>query len=234
MPKMKKRVDLKAIQKKLGYTFKNKKWLIQALEPDRNTHLHQRMENLGDAYLEVVIREWADAHFKYDDFNYYNFISRACSNVVLALVAEQLGIVNYISKTYSQEEEYLVKEHANIVEAILCAIKRDGGMTAVKKVVLHIIPLAKLQKTYIASLNGSGVKRDAKAALAKWASANKSRSTPKYTSQRIGSNLILCTLRFRGRVVKAPGDRQEKAEYLAAYWMLFIVEQDRLRKILFK
>ena len=223
MPKQKDNISLNALQKKLGYTFKNINLLKTALNPSIDPTKHQFMEHLGDNYLETILREWGFKEFYPAFQSYTDFLSKARSNIILALVAENLGIVKYISNDYAQQEETLVKEHADILEALFYAIDKDGGKAAVKKVVLHIIPLAKIKKIRTVSLNGRTVQRDATTAV----------KPPSYDSKRIGSGLCLCTITFNGRTIKASGKQQYEAEHMAAYWMLHISEQERLRKVLF-
>lgn len=233
----KKSITLQDIEKRLGYTFKDIDLLEKAVNPQKYPIEHQFLEHLGDVYLEVVLREWGQKRLKPDKEKYFAFVAKAKSNVILALVAENIGIIEYSNRGYSvlaEVDEELVKEHANIMEAIFCAIKRDGGIRAVQKTVEQIIPLEKILSVNIAPLNGNTVKRDPPKALADWLKQhNKKSITPVYNTQQMGS-MWLCTLTVGSKTLKATGDMKYTAENFAAMWMLNILEQKRLRKVLFE
>lgn len=243
MAAKKRKPSLAVLQKKLGYTFKNIKLFEKALNPkpkgpnqEQAKQEHQRMENVGDAYLSVVVREWAYNNFSPDAPDFHTFTSKACSNVILALVAENLGIVTYVKNNDVLNQYALMKEHADIMEAIFFAIILDGGDSGLKhlsKVIPKIIPLNRIREINIAPLNGRTVQRNAQAALKNWSKTHEPDIIPQYHMGRVGTSLHSCTVVFGGWKVDSSGENQRDASHFAAHMLLHIVEQHRLRKILF-
>lgn len=140
--------DLNKIETTLGYTFKKKSILRDALTHKSFAHekqkdhinFNERMEFLGDAVLELIISEYL--YTTYSEFTEAD-LSKIKAYVVqeasLAETAKHLKIGSYLrlgkgeEMTGGREKPSLL---ADAFEAILAAIYFDGGLKNAKKFVL--------------------------------------------------------------------------------------------------
>ena len=130
------------IEKKLGYTFRNKNLLKTAF-----THIsyanryaeksNERLEYLGDAILQLVITEW---QFRKEPNSSEGKLSAKRQKLVckdaLDSAVDGLGVWEYLLAVGT---EYNVKGKAksSLFEAIVAAIYLDGGYKAAKKFILE-------------------------------------------------------------------------------------------------
>lgn len=139
-----------ALEKKLGYTFKNKNLLDNALshssyanEVRNGTTSNERLEFLGDSVLSVVV---ADYLFK----NFKNLPEGELTKLRASLVCEkslcafsrELNIGDFL-KLGKGEEKGGGRERDSILadafEAVLAAMYLDGGMEVARNHVLRFI-----------------------------------------------------------------------------------------------
>ncbi|MCL2373271.1 MAG: ribonuclease III [Defluviitaleaceae bacterium] len=143
------------LQTGLGYDFKRTALLRQAITHSSFAHeqalesseCNQRLEFLGDAVLELCI----------SDFLYHSHpelaegeLSRRRASLVcettLAEIARQIGLGNYLLLGQGEAQENGRKKDSilsDAMEAIFGAIFLDGGMDAVRNVILTLIkPIA--------------------------------------------------------------------------------------------
>lgn len=130
-----------AVEKKIGYTFKKKQYLMEALTHRSYSnelrkkglaYNNERMEFLGDAVLELIVSDYL--------FRTYpelpeGIMTLVRSNVVkttsLSLEVARLELGNHLflghgeEKTGGRNKEYLL---ANLFESIIGAIYLDGGI----------------------------------------------------------------------------------------------------------
>lgn len=161
-------MDIKALEKKLGYEFSNKKLLQTALTHtsyanENATESYERLEFLGDAVLQLLTS-------KYIYNNYPNFpegkMSRMRANIVceatLFQIANKLSLGTF-ARLGKGEELTGGRERpsilADMVEATLAAIYLDGGIEKAQEVIFdaygHIIDNAaqgKLNSDYKTAL----------------------------------------------------------------------------------
>lgn len=153
--------NTKDIEKKLGYTFKNKQLLVQAFvhssyANEENVEDNERMEFFGDSVLEYISSEYL--YQKYPECS-AGELSKLRSLVVsadgLRPVVDSLGILDslIVSDGAGKIRSLSKKIEANLYEAVLCAIYFDGGMAAAKKFVMKTLKksmdsAAKVKKDY--------------------------------------------------------------------------------------
>lgn len=147
MPDNEAHSQLEELQQRLGYGFRERQLLVNALchssYVNENPHLqltdNERLEFLGDAALELAV-----SHLLVERFPHYREgeLSRLRSGLVnekqLALLAEELRLGSFLylgkgeERTGGRQKPSLL---ADACEALLAAVYLDGGFRALKTVV---------------------------------------------------------------------------------------------------
>lgn len=147
------RSPYRALEKRLGYAFKNHKLLEVALthrsfrfEQREVTEDNQRMEFLGDAVLGLVTAAHIYREFKeVDEGHLTELRSRVASGRALATIAKSMDLGAHI-RLGKGEEQAGGRDRpgvlADCLEAVIAAAYLDGGLKAVDKVfAAHFAPL---------------------------------------------------------------------------------------------
>ncbi len=158
--------DLSTLQEALGYRFANIILLEQALTHRSCADQHnQRLEFLGDSVLGLLIAEML--YGLYPEEAEGDLSKRLVSLVngeQLADIARTLGLGTYLAMSASEAEQGGADNRSNLedaCEALLGAIYLDGGLEAVRSVVVRFWqPLA--EQTVAPP-------KDAKTTLQEWA-----------------------------------------------------------------
>ena len=137
-----------SLEKALGYTFKKKHLLKEAVthksyaheKQDRRVLFNERMEFLGDAVLELIISEHLySSHIEYTEADLSKIKAYAVQESTLAEISKKLDIGRHLllgkgeELTGGREKPSLL---ANVFEAVLAAIYLDGGYEKAKSFVL--------------------------------------------------------------------------------------------------
>ncbi|MBQ8827361.1 MAG: ribonuclease III [Oscillospiraceae bacterium] len=144
-------MDYSEFEKVIGYTFKNKELLHEALshssyanEHKHGRHSNERLEFLGDSVLSIVVSEHLFAHFKHLPEGELTKIraSLVCEKALYEFSKKiELGRFIFLGKG---EENSGGRERPSIIadafEAVIAAVYLDGGMENAKKYVLGFIP----------------------------------------------------------------------------------------------
>ena len=156
-------MELNSLEQKIGYSFKNKSLLENALthtsysNENKNKKNNERLEFLGDAVLELTISEYL-----YN--NYSNLPEGEMTKVRASVVCEEslhkvalkhnFGDFLFLGKC---EELTAGRQRASLladsVEAVIGAIYLDNGYEQSKKFILN-----NLEKSIKESVSGQGVK----------------------------------------------------------------------------
>jgi ribonuclease-3 len=125
------------LENALGYSFKDKEWLVRALthksilETSSTSKDYERLEFLGDATLDLIVAHLLlDAHKDVKEGDLSKMRAALVNTNSLAEIAKDLNISKYVRVSKSQlaskghERPSLL---ADVLEAILGAIYRDGG-----------------------------------------------------------------------------------------------------------
>lgn len=143
--------DLDEFEKLIGYKFKNRSLLFEALshssfanESKRRLNSNERLEFLGDSVLSVVVSDHIFEHYKH-------LPEGQLTKIRAALVCEE-SLYNF-SKTIRLGEFLMIGKGeentggrkrpsilADAFEAVIAAVYLDGGMQAATEYVLRFIP----------------------------------------------------------------------------------------------
>lgn len=142
---------IKEFEKRIGYTFKNKDLVFEALshssfanEYKKGRHSNERLEFLGDSVLSIVISEHLFNHFKHLPEGDLTKIraSLVCERALYEF-SKQIELGSYIFLGRG-EEHTGGRERPSIVsdafEAVIAAIFLDGGMESAREYILGFIP----------------------------------------------------------------------------------------------
>ncbi len=164
--------DWAALQRNLGYTFRDPKWLERALTHRSFSADHnERLEFLGDAVLGLavstaLVSRWRDLP--------EGDLSRVRANLVkqptLAELAQRLGLEQHL-RLGSGEMQSGGRQRPSILadalEALLGAIYSDGGFEAATAVV------ERLYSTWLTQDKLDAMGKDPKTALQEWLQGRK-------------------------------------------------------------
>lgn len=149
---MKQTKDLKELEGKIGYTFKDKTLFKQALTHSSyaNEHRHEglkdneRLEFLGDAVLEIISSEYL--FYNYPDMAEGEMTKLRASIVcepTLALCTHEISLGSYLflgkgeERTGGRNRDSIVSD---AMESVIGAIYLDGGFANAKEFVLaHVL-----------------------------------------------------------------------------------------------
>ena len=215
------------IERKIGYTFKNKALLKEAFTHSSYAHRYggpnnERLEYLGDAVLQFAVTEW---QYRKDKNATEGRMTASRQRLVckdaLDSAIDGLHVWEYLR---SAGTEYNVKGKAksSLFEAIIAAIYLDGGYQAAKKFVL-VHGNLKLDVT------ANNPKGDLKEFLEKIGEQE-----PRYESEKTGKDnapLFHCTAFAMGEAAKGSGKTKKEAEAVAAYRLLHELERKNIKNI---
>ncbi len=139
------------LEDKIGYQFKNKNLLLQALthssyanEGKKHGRNNERLEFLGDSVLSVIVAK--HLFLKYKDIPEGELTKLRASLVcekALDVFAQKLGLGEYL-RLGKGEEMTGGRQRPSILadafEAVIAALYLDGGYQAAQKFVLSFIP----------------------------------------------------------------------------------------------
>jgi len=163
--------NLETLEKDLGYSFKDRELLIEALthrsyhheNPDRAPSYNERLEFIGDSVLGLVVVEYL---FRYSKDFSESEMSQIKSHIVrgslLYDIAAGITLGAHVRLGRGEEETGgRAKKSilANAMEAVFGAVYLDGGYEAARNSVLHLF------RERILTVISSGQYRDFKTEL---------------------------------------------------------------------
>lgn len=138
------------LQNKINYKFKNIDLLKQSIthrsylneNPDFKLGHNERLEFYGDAVLEEIVTAYL--FHNYTDKNEGELTSLRSSLVKgenLAKVAEKLELDKYLNISKGEKNDTVAKVYitANAIEAIIAALRLDGGYEIAKQFIINFI-----------------------------------------------------------------------------------------------
>ena len=147
------------VQSSLGYAFKNKKLLEEALTHDSNRvndrtlPTYQRLEFLGDSVLNLVVSEHIYRNNpEFDEGQLTNKRKELTEALKQVKIAEKLDIKEHILFGQSVRKDQFSKYHS-FVESLIGAVYIDGGYNSAKDVILRLWELN--EKTNTANANSN-------------------------------------------------------------------------------
>lgn len=219
-------MEVGALEKKLGFTFKKEDLLVEALThrsylneyPRWRLPHNERLEYLGDAVLELLVSEELFDKFPKQPEGQLTVLRAALVNYqILARVAERLGLQDFIlmsrgeRKDTGRAREVIL---ANAIEAVIGAMYLDQGLekvrTFVKKNVMANLDEVLKTKSY----------RDAKSELQE-VIQERLKLTPNYSvideSGPAHKRTFTMGVYFNGKLIaQGEGPSKQEAEIEAA------------------
>ncbi len=143
---MTKNLNFTELEDRLGYKFKNRLWLLQALvhssyayEYPQSGPSNERLEFLGDAVLDLIISDFLVIMYPAAP---EGDLSRRRASLVnarhLAGIARHLDLGSYLLLGRGEEQQSGRQKPsmlADALEALVAAVYLDGGFESVKEVV---------------------------------------------------------------------------------------------------
>lgn len=138
--------QLALCEERIGYRFEDRSLLYQALTHSSiktfTKPSNERLEFLGDSVLGLVMTEFLFNFFREQDEGTLTQIkSVVVSTDVLAKASERLGMGELfnVGKGVSRKRRLPRSLLANVFEAVVAAIYKDGGLEAARRFVLRNI-----------------------------------------------------------------------------------------------
>jgi ribonuclease-3 len=143
-------IKAQQLEQLLEYTFRDQTLLVQALTHPSYLHEtseshgedYQRLEFLGDAVLGLLLAEILFVRYPdWDEGALSQLRARLAGQDVLADRARCLGIGNFVllgrgeKQTAGREKDSIL---ADVLEALIAALYRDGGLQAARTLVGHL------------------------------------------------------------------------------------------------
>ena len=134
------------IEKSIGYTFKNKELLANALRHtsyayENNTTSNEKLEFLGDSILEYISSEYLFTHYKnLKEGEMTKVRATVVCEKSLYKIAQKHKFDEYIKVGKSEKHTHGNKKPAimaDSVEAIIAAIYLDGGIEPAKEFIIE-------------------------------------------------------------------------------------------------
>ncbi len=157
--------EYSGLESKLGYTFKNKKLIIEALthKSYKQPYNNERLEFLGDAVLDLIVGEYLFNRFNSSDEGKLSKIRASLVNEEgFTKLANVLSLGDYIYLSNAEENNKGRTKPSllsNAFEAIMGAIYLEAGLKTVNDIVIKMletnyqeISLESLFKDYKTSL----------------------------------------------------------------------------------
>jgi ribonuclease III len=153
---------LRECEEHIGYRFREPQLLTQALthssiKSDDNPS-NERLEFLGDSVLGLVMTEFLYNYFTdLDEGELTQIKSVVVSTAVLARESDRLKLGSFynVGKGVTRRRNLPVSLQANVFEAVVAAIYKDGGLEAARRFILrnlfhHVLAVAEdeHQKNY--------------------------------------------------------------------------------------
>ena len=140
-------MNLKEIQKKIGYTFQDESILVEALTHpsyanERGTTSNQRLEFLGDSILELIITDYLFSKYPLKDEGQLTRLrsDMVCSNTQYQ-IAKKLDIRKNMLLGIGESNNKLGerKQLSDLFEALIGAIYQDGKLEAARQFVYRFV-----------------------------------------------------------------------------------------------
>ncbi len=137
--------DIKLLEKSLGYKFKDKKLIIEALthKSDKQPYDNERLEFLGDAVLDLIVGEYLYKKFKKSDEGKLSKIRASLVNETgFDKLARYLKLGDYIRLSIAEDNNGGREKSSllsNAFEAVMGAIYLEAGLKTVNDIAIDLI-----------------------------------------------------------------------------------------------
>jgi len=137
--------DIEELEKKIGYTFKDKKLIIEALthKSYKQPYDNERLEFLGDAVLDLIVGEYLFVKFRKSNEGKLSKIRASLVNETgFDKLARSLDLGEYILLSNAEENNGGREKPSllsNAFEAIIGAIYLEAGLKTTQEIAVKII-----------------------------------------------------------------------------------------------
>jgi len=137
--------NIETLEKKLGYEFKDKKLIIEALthKSYKQPYDNERLEFLGDAVLDLVVGEYLFRKFANSDEGKLSKIRASLVNETgFDKLARALNLGDYIFLSNAEDNNGGREKSSllsNAFEAIMGAIYLEAGLQKVQEIAIKLI-----------------------------------------------------------------------------------------------
>jgi ribonuclease-3 len=137
--------NIESLEKTLGYTFKDKKLIIEALthKSYKQPYDNERLEFLGDAVLDLIVGEYLFNKFKKSDEGKLSKIRASLVNETgFDKLARSLNLGEYIFLSNAEQNNGGREKSSllsNAFEAVIGAIYLEAGLSVVQEIAIELI-----------------------------------------------------------------------------------------------
>jgi len=137
--------NIKTLEEKLGYEFKDKKLIIEALthKSYKQPYDNERLEFLGDAVLDLVVGEYLFSKFRTSDEGKLSKIRASLVNETgFDKLARALNLGDYILLSNAEDNNGGREKSSllsNAFESIMGAIYLEAGLGEVQRIAIDLI-----------------------------------------------------------------------------------------------
>ena len=137
--------ELKPLEKKLGYKFKDKQKLIEALthKSYKKPYNNERLEFLGDAVLDLIVGEYLYVKFpKAKEGELSKMRASLVNEAGFKRLADALDLGDYIYISAAEENNKGRQKPSllsNAFEALIGAIYLESGLDEVRRITIDLI-----------------------------------------------------------------------------------------------
>mgnify|MGYP001435190595 FL=1 len=207
-------MELKTIESRLGYVFKNSELLELALvhKSSNNTSNNERLEFLGDTILNSIISQYLFLKFPNEK---EGLLTRMRSHLVkgetLTKKANELGIIEFIklskgTANLSENRKFSILEGS--IESIIGAVFLDSNWDSVQAFILNLF------KQELSNIGADQEFRDSKTELQELLQS-KGLKPPKYLTSE-SKHGFSCQINLDDKEFEASGSSKRQAEIAVA------------------
>lgn len=212
--------NIKLLEEKLGYTFKNKEYLKNALihssymnEHEVENGSNERLEFLGDSVLSIISAEYLYKNIQKDEGHLTKLKASAVCEGALCEYAKELSLGDFLLFGKGEREEGRTRPStlADAFEAVLGAIYLDSGLDASREFVTPFLREI---------INTDHLVKDYKTMLQEVIQKNKGEKLKYSLDSEIGpahDRVFTCSVHLNSNVIgKGEGKSKKSAEQMAA------------------
>ncbi|MBQ7580011.1 MAG: ribonuclease III [Clostridia bacterium] len=142
-------MEIENLEKKIGYSFKNREYLNRALshssyvnERHNNEESNERLEFLGDSVLGIITADYYFHNFSLPEGELTKLRASTVCEKTLSSFADQIELGKYLKLGKGEERtggRQRPSINADAFEAVIAAIYLDGGIEEARKFVLRFV-----------------------------------------------------------------------------------------------
>ncbi len=137
--------EIKKLEDRLNYSFKNKKLIIEALthKSYKQPYNNERLEFLGDAVLDLIVGQYLFERFKnHDEGKLSKMRASLVNEGGFTRLAEHIGLGNQLFLSNAEENNGGRSKPSllsNAFEAIIGALYLEAGLDEAKKISIQLL-----------------------------------------------------------------------------------------------